>query len=290
MPISTLAVAALALSLGACLVPPAARVPAADVRQGEANASTQVDKETMVFLLIGQSNMVGKPVAEPEDEVEDARVRVLAYEDCPRLGRVYDHWYTAKPPLHICYGGLGPGDYFGKALAAAYPNATIALVPLAIPGVDIDFFVKGAVSKRRKEFRIPPDDHWSGAYDWVIERARLAQRSGTLRGIIFHQGESDTGSEEWIEKVKTMVANLRADLGAGDLPFVAGELLREGCCGQWHNPLVKRLAKVIGNSRVVSSQGLSGLDVAHFDLRSQRELGKRYAAAMIELLGPAPKQ
>lgn len=238
----------------------------------------------MIFLLIGQSNMVGAPSPQPEDETENPRVLVLAYEDCARLGRTYNQWYPAKPPLHGCNGGVGPGDYFGRALAKAYPDTTIRLVPLAINGVDIDFFVKGVVSKRRGEFSIPPDNHWSGAYDWVIERARLAQQVGTIRGIIFHQGESDTGNETWVGKVKKLVSDLRADLQLDQAPFVAGELLYSGCCGRWHNPLVAQLPEQIESSRVVSANGLSGMDAAHFDLAGQRELGARYGAAMLELL------
>lgn len=241
----------------------------------------------MLFLLIGQSNMAGAPSPQAEDAVEDPRVRVLAYEDCPKLGRTYNQWYPARPPLHGCNEGVGPGDSFGKALARAYPSASIGLVPLAISGVDIDFFIKGVVSKRRGEFRIPPDNHWSGAYEWALERARLAQESGSIAGIIFHQGESDTGNAPWVGKVKQLVTDLRADLSLGEAPFVAGELLHSGCCGKWHNALVQQLPQSITNSRVVSAEGLAGMDSAHFDLSGQRELGARYGAAMLELLQPA---
>ncbi len=245
--------------------------------------------DTMVFLLLGQSNMEGAPQPEAEDRIENPRVVVLAYDDCPSLGRTHDEWYVAEPPLHSCHGGVGPGDAFGKVLAEAYPNATIALVPLAINGADIDLFRKGVVSLRRREFRIPPDNHWSGAYDWLIERARLAQRVGAVRGILFHQGESDTGRTDWVAKVKGLVADLRSDLDLGEAPFVAGELLYSGCCGKRHNPLILQLPAEIGNTRIVSARGLSGQDTAHFDLASQRELGARYGAAMIELLRGAPR-
>jgi hypothetical protein len=228
--------------------------------------------------------MAGAPSPAAEDQVEDPRVQVLAYQDCPNLGRKYNQWYPARAPLHDCHGGVGPGDYFGKALAKAYPDATIGLVPLAISGVDIDFFMKGVVSKRRGEFRIPPDNHWSGAYEWCLERARLAARAGTIRGIIFHQGESDTGDATWVGKVDQLVTDLRADLALGEAPFVAGELLHSGCCGKWHNPLIQRLPQTIAGARVVSTVDLSGMDEAHFDLPGQRELGARYAAAMLELL------
>jgi carbohydrate esterase-like sialic acid-specific acetylesterase len=278
----------LALALPGCAKPPAASDAAAHSPASASSAATEPGapepSSAMVFLLIGQSNMAGAPKPVAEDQVEDPRVRVLAYQDCPNLGRQYNQWYTARPPLHDCYGGVGPGDYFGKALAKAYPEATIDLVPLAISGVDIDFFVKGVVSKRRGEFSIPPDNHWSGAYEWVLERARLAQRVGTIRGIIFHQGESDTGNAPWIDKVKQLVSDLRVDLQLGEVPFVAGELLESGCCGKWHNPLVQQLPQAIANTRVVSAAGLAGMDSAHFDLAGQRELGARYGAAMLELL------
>lgn len=288
------------LSIAACIVPPAretahgaAAAEPHDLGTASAGAARWAGpdggSETMVFLLMGQSNMEGAPKPAPEDETENPRVVVLAYDTCPNLGRTYDEWYVAKPPLHGCYAGVGPGDGFGKAMAAAYPNATIALVPLAVSGADIDLFRKGVVSTRRREFRIPPDNHWSGAYDWMIERARRAQRVGTIRGMVFHQGESDTGNAAWVAKVKGLVADLRADLGIGDAPFVAGELLYSGCCGRWHNPLVAQLSAQIPGTRVVSAEGLSGIDAAHFDLAGQREIGQRYATAMIALLhGPAP--
>ncbi|WP_437787599.1 sialate O-acetylesterase [Sorangium sp. So ce1097] len=200
------------------------------------------------------------------------------------LGRTYNQWYPAVPPLHVCYGGVGPGDYFGKALAEAYPTATIWLVPCAIAGVDIDFFRKGVRSSRRGEFQIPPDNHWNGAYEWVIERARLAQEKGPIRGIIFHQGESDSGGAEWVGKVAGMVSDLRTDLGLGEIPFIAGELLRSGCCGG-HNTLVNQLPGQIRNAFVVSSEGLGAMDQYHFNLAAQRTFGQRYGEKMIEALG-----
>jgi hypothetical protein len=241
------------------------------------------DPDFAVFLLIGQSNMEGQAAPEAQDIQEDPRVRVLAYEDCDRLGRTYNQWYTAYPPLHGCRAGVGPGDYFAREMAAAFPNVTVGLIPCAISGVDIDFFRKGVVSARRNEFRIPPDDHRSGAYEWVIERARLAQQSGVIRGVLFHQGEADTGDPAWVGKVQEMVSDLRTDLGLEAAPFVAGELLHGGCCSS-HNPLVNELPSQIPNAGVVSAAGLAGMDAAHFNLEGQRELGRRYAQKMQQLL------
>lgn len=242
------------------------------------------DDDNMVFLLIGQSNMEGVPKPEAQDKVENPRVHVLAYDNCSGIGRTYNQWYTASPPLHSCGAGVGPGDYFAKTLAEAYPTANIWLVPNAINGVDIDFFRKGVRSSRRGEFRIPPDDHWTGAYEWVIERARLGQEKGTIRGIIFHQGESDSGQAVWLDKVAGMVSDLRTDLGLGEVPFIAGELLYSGCC-RGHNTVVNQIPGRIPNSFVVSADGLAAMDQYHFDLAGQRTLGKRYGETMLDALG-----
>ena len=60
-----------------------------------------------------------------------------------------------------------------------------------------------------------------------------------------------------------------------------------GCCGKWHNALVQQLSRTITNTRVVSAEGLAGMDSAHFDLSGQRALGTRYGAAMLDLLKAA---
>lgn len=238
-----------------------------------------------LFLLIGQSNMEGAPKPAAEDLIENPRVRVLGFDTFG--DRRWNEWDTASPPLHRSWAGVGPGDSFGKAVAEAWPEATIGLVPCAISGVDIDFFLKGVTSSRRKEFQIPPDDQRAGAYDMVIERARLAQKDGVIRGILFHQGESDNGNPAWVSKVQKLVSDLRADLALdASVPFVAGELLHTGCCTA-HNPLIQRLPSEVPNAHVVSAAGLTELDDpwnAHFDLAAQRELGRRYAATFLQAL------
>jgi hypothetical protein len=231
--------------------------------------------------------MAGGATPDDADRVEDERVKVLGFDDCADTGRTYNEWDTASPPLHACWlKGIGPGDHFAKTLIEAIPEGdTIGLVPCGIPGVDIDFFRKGVISSRRSEFEIPPDDHWDTAYDWVIQRAQLArQDGGVIDGIIFHQGESDSGQQVWLDKVKGMVEDLRMDLDIGEVPFLAGEMLRGGAA-DGHNAIINQLPDVVPNAHVVSSEGLSGVDQFHFDAPGVRELGRRYGDSMIDALG-----
>lgn len=243
------------------------------------------DPDFHIYLLIGQSNMEGAPRPQAQDAAPDPRVKVLAYAYYPRLGRKYNEWSVAVPPLHSINLGVGPGDYFAKSLIASMPEGvTIGLVPCAIAGVDIDYFRKGVVSSRRSEFRIPPDNERPGAYEWVLERARIAQKYGVIKGILFHQGESDNGSVEWIGKVNGMVADLRSDLGIPDAPILIGELLRGGAC-EGHNQIIGQAVETIPKAFLVSSEGLKGIDQFHFNLEAQRELGRRYAEVMLRALG-----
>lgn len=247
------------------------------------------DPDFHLFLLLGQSNMAGAPPPEARDLVPNPRVQVLGYGDRATPARAYDAWSVAAPPLHGCDSGLGPGDTFGQEMAAAYPDDRIGLVPCAINGIDIDFYRKGVVSARRHEFPIPPDNRWAGAYDWVLTRAQLAQRSGVIRGLLFHQGESDSGDLAWPGKLRQIVDDLRCDLAIGDAPLVVGELLHGGLC-EGHNALVNELPRVIAHTSIASAEGLCGIDAYHFDAAAQRELGRRYAQRMLEALSRADKK
>jgi hypothetical protein len=228
-----------------------------------------------VFLLLGQSNMAGYPKAQDADKVKNDRIKVLGYDDCAATGRKQDEWDVAVPPLHECWNGaIGPGDYFSKTIIDKLPAGdTIGLVPCAISGEKIETFLKDGGTK----------------YDWIVQRAKLAQQAGgVIEGILFHQGESNNGDPSWPGKVNTLVTDLRNDLGLGEIPFLAGELAYDGGCAG-HNKLVNMLPDVVSNAYVVSADGLM-LDPAdtqwhlHFGHDSQVTFGMRYAETMTEAL------
>jgi hypothetical protein len=219
--------------------------------------------------------MAGWARATAADKVEDPRIQVLGFDGCAATGRVNNQWDVAAPPLHECGpGAIGPGDWFSKTLLQKLPpNDKIYLVPCALSGQAVSVFSKG-----------------TDKYTWMVNRVKAAQQmGGVLEGMLFHQGESDCGNSAWPGKVKQLVTDLRADLGAGDVPFLAGELAPDGDCSN-HNPLVNQLPSQITNAHVISAQGLH-IDPAdtqwhlHFGHDDTVELGKRYEAKMAELLG-----
>lgn len=92
-----------------------------------------------------------------------------------------------------------------------------------------------------------------------------------------------------------MVKDLRADLGAGEVPFVAGKLgeflqreSKDGKPSHWPlvNEQIAALPKSVPHSAAVESTGLQHKgDGVHFNSPSLGEFGQRYAAAMRRLQG-----
>ena len=125
----------------------------------------------------------------------------------------------------------------------------------------------------------------------MIDRCKLAQQSGVIKGVLFHQGESNAGDgDEWVDAVVGIVKDIKADLALGDdVPFIAGELRYEnenGCCFQL-NPFINKLPQKIKNCAVASASGIKARNPdkwkAHFDITGMREFGWRYAAAFLKL-------
>jgi len=247
---------------------------AAGASKGGSGGSAGGTAKFHVFLLLGQSNMAGYAKAQAQDKMLDERIKVLGFDDCSATGRKANQWDIAEPPLHECFAGaLGPADYFAKTLIQKLPAGdTIGLVPCALSGQAVEVFSKGGEK-----------------YDWVLQRAKNAKdMGGIIQGMLFHQGESNCGNPQWPMRVKKLVDDLKADLGLGDIPFLAGELPYESACGN-HNPLVNQLPGLIPTARVVSAQGLAlapgDTSRFHFSREAQVEFGKRYEAAMVTALG-----
>ena len=257
------------------------------------------DKNFYVFLCLGQSNMEGFPGIPEEDKVwTDPRFQVLAAVDFPELNRESGHWYPAVPPLCRPHCGLSPADYFGRTLATGLPGEfRVGVVNVAIGGCKIELFDKAnfqAYVATAPAWMKPWIAAYGGnPYQRLVELGKTAKQAGVIKGILLHQGESNTNDREWPAKVKALYENLLRDLDlkAEDVPLLAGELMgadQKGACASM-NEIIGQLPKVIPTAHVVSSLGCVGRpDHLHFTPEGYRELGQRYAATMLPLLGFKP--
>lgn len=239
--------------------------------------------------------MEGSAHYEAQDTLVNPRFQVLSAVDNKELGRVKGNWYPARAPLCRPNTGLTPADYFGRTMVENLPeNVRIGVVHVAVGGCRIELFQK---DKREAYVKTAPD--WMAgilkAYDndpygRLVEMAKIARKDGVIKGILLHQGESNTGEQDWPQKVKSVYESLLADLNlkAEEVPLLAGEVVNAdhgGVCASM-NPIIATLPQVIKNAAVVSFKGLScAADHLHFDAAGYRVLGRRYAEQMLKLMG-----
>lgn len=254
------------------------------------------DSNFYIFLCFGQSNMEGAAKFEAQDTTAvDQRFRLLEAVNCDNLNRTKGNWYTAVPPLTRCKTGLGPVDYFGRTLVASLPkNIKIGVINVAVGGCKIELFDK---ENYQSYTATAPDwmkgmlaEYEGNPYARIVEMAKIAQQSGVIKGILLHQGESNTGDKAWPEKVKGVYENLLKDLKleAKNTPLLAGEVVNAdqgGVCASM-NAIIATLPQTIPNAHVISSAGCpDGPDNLHFSAEGYRMLGKRYGEKMRSLLG-----
>jgi hypothetical protein len=254
------------------------------------------DKNFYIFLCFGQSNMEGNAKFEPQDTVGiDLRFKVMSTLDCPALQRTKGNWYAAIPPLCRCGTGLTPADYFGRTLLAKLPpKAKVGIINVAIGGCKIELFDK---DNYESYIATAPDwmknmvkDYNGDPYGRLVEMAKIAQKAGVIKGILLHQGESNTGDKDWPRKVKLVYDNLIKDLNLNPkkVPLLAGEVLnadQKGACASM-NAIIATLPQTIPNTYVISSAGCEGIaDHLHFNAAGYRELGRRYGEMMLSILG-----
>lgn len=260
---------------------------------GYANVQAQ-DPNFHIYLCLGQSNMEGPAAIEAQDKVPNERLKLLSAVDCPELDRKQGEWVDAVPPLCRCNTRLSPADYFGKTLVEYLPSdIKIGLVHVAVAGSKIEIFDKqeykayldSSAAERPWMIRMA-DEYGGNPYQRLVDMARIAQKDGVIKGILLHQGESNTGDEQWPEKVKKIYDDLLSDLNLApnSVPLLAGELVGEdqgGRCASM-NEIIATLPKVLPAARVISSKGLPAVpDKLHFSSQGIRDFGKRYAHTLL---------
>jgi len=222
--------------------------------------------------------MAGRGVVTPSDQVRPERVLMLN-----KAGA----WVPATDPIHFdkpAAVGVGLGRTFGLAVAAANPGVTVGLIPCAVGGSPIDAWLPGAFYEATK----------SHPWDDALRRAQLALSAGTLKGILWHQGESDAHAPlaaDYEKKLHALIARLRKELGAPAVPFLAGQMGKfpEAPWDEFRTRVDRahrELPQQITRTAFISAEGLTHKgDRVHFDADSYRTFGQRYAEAYLKMAG-----
>lgn len=235
------------------------------------------EKDFDVYLLIGQSNMAGRgEFLEPDTTTAIEGVWLL-----DSIGKPVE----AVPPINryssirkdIKLQGYAPGNEFSR-LVHLRTGRPVLIVANAKGGSAISQWMPG-------------DRH--GFLNEAIRRTRQAMEHGKLRGILWHQGETDVQkrTKDYAGKFNIMINALRDSLASPDVPVVVGQLGEWGWAPKediraFNDSVIPAICRKVKNCRYASSYRLhrryrDNERDPHFGREAQRELGRRYADAML---------
>ena len=259
------------------------------------------DPNFYIFLCFGQSNMEGAARPEAQDlKSAGPRFLLMPAVDDPQRNRKMGEWCEATPPLCRPNTGLTPADWFGRTLVTSLPeNIKVGVIHVAIGGIKIQGFLPDSIADYVKTapswMKGMLEAYENNPYERLITLAKKAQKDGVIKGVLMHQGESNTQDPKWAGMVQQVYDRMLGDLKLKpeEVPLFAGNIVQAdgkgvciGCKKQ-----IDELPQTIHTCQVISSDDCSnGPDRLHFDAAGYRELGCRYGEAVARFLGYEPKR
>ena len=229
-------------------------------------------QNTWVFILAGQSNMAGRGIVESKDTIPEKRLLSINKE-----GQLI----MAKEPLHFyepSLTGLDCGYSFGKTMIKNISDTiSILIVPTAIGGSSVSQWLGDSLYRNVK------------LYSNFIEKIAIAKQYGIIKGILWHQGESDANDTNiplYQERLSKLFIKFRTAVGNYDLPILLGELGSFSKNKEQFNVINKSIHDYSlqdNNTAVISTADLKDKgDSLHFNSKGQRIMGHRFAEAYLK--------
>jgi hypothetical protein len=239
----------------------------------ESKVAKMPDKSRVwVFIMAGQSNMAGRGIVEPKDTISSDRIFTI---------NLSGELILAKEPLHLyekTRTGLDCGLSFAKSIISAVPDSIcVLLIPTAIGGSSTSQWL-GDSSKRGVNLLTN-----------FKEKAKIGQKFGIVKGILWHQGEADANEKDvysYLKRLSSLFEKFRIIVGDERLPILLGELGRYSGNDYWLkvNEQIHLYSKSDKNSAVVFTGDLKEKgDKEHFNSQGQRIIGQRFADAYFGL-------
>jgi Ca2+-binding EF-hand superfamily protein len=195
-------------------------------------ASAQAPTQKMkVFILAGQSNMVGwGDNLKLPDALRVGNDRVLMFE--------HGKWQKLRPfkpatknqeRFGMTQFSYGPEIAFANEMAKAWPRETIGIVKLAVGGTSI---LTWKPNWSREDANRVGQGRVGSLYKRLMAKVKQAEKSRDIEfaGLLWLQGGGDMKNvavaKEYLDNLKSFVGAVRTDLDVADLPFFCGSIRR----------------------------------------------------------------
>ena len=221
--------------------------------------------------MVGQSNMAGRGNLDEVEPIKNDNLYML------RMGRWQRHSEPVNPDRPVTKGEFHSGVGLASSFADDYSKhfgKKAGLIPCADGGTRLDQWEPGSL-----------------LFDHAVFQAKLAQRSSTIAGVLWHQGESDCDPmlyPTYQPRFEAIMNAFRKELDLYDVPFVLGKLgdflaecdhPRIKHLENYHfvNDALEKIAETNPMTALVSAEGLTAnADQLHFNAKSLYEFGIRY--------------
>ncbi|NDP20055.1 MAG: sialate O-acetylesterase [Paludibacter sp.] len=237
-------------------------------------------KNVWIFIMAGQSNMAGRGFVEPMDTVTNQRILSI---------NTKSEIILAKEPLNLYESqmkGLDCGVSFACELLKFIPDSvSILLIPTAVGGSSIDQWIGDSLHRKvnlRSNFR---------------QKVELAKNFGEIKGLLWHQGESDAKQllvRTYAKKLKGLFSDFRKTINDKKLPILTGEIGTFTPDSTFQNAINKAIvsnAKKDKHTFLIQTRDFTDKgDKLHFDSKSQRIMGERFAQKYLEIIKLKIKQ
>ena len=237
--------------------------------------STLQAKE-LVFILAGQSNMVGQGVAAE---------LAPAYRRVPANVEYYYNGY--KTPLNR-FKHFGPEIGFAHEISRSFPNTKIKLIKFAVGGTSL--FAWDPIWNPSKASSTG-NASAGPLFKKLIKTVNIQfnGKDAKLAGILWMQGETDAkylpAAKQYAGNLNRFVNALRAKLHAPNALFIMGSVNPPLALFP-STPIVQKAQQVsasrIRNLRLIKTDDLGKRnDHVHYNTSGQIELGRRFARAYL---------
>lgn len=238
--------------------------------------TSNLQAKELVFILAGQSNMVGQGLA---------KELAPSYRRAPRNVEFYYNGY--KAPINR-FKHFGPEIGFAHEISRQFPHDTIKLIKFAVGGTSLfawDPTWNAAKAHSTRNASAGP------LFKKLIKTVNIQfnGKDSKLAGILWMQGETDAkyliAAKQYAGNLNRFVNALRSKLNSPNALFIMGSVnpplnLFPSA------PIVQQAQKVsasrIRNLRLIKTDDLAKRnDHLHYNTAGQLELGKRFARAFL---------
>ncbi|MFP4027352.1 MAG: sialate O-acetylesterase [Candidatus Brocadiia bacterium] len=232
---------------------------------------------TTIFLLAGQSNMVG--AGDPDLLPENLKVP-------PADTQLFENdvFQETFPADHF-----GPEVGFAHEFRSRKDSEPLILCKIARGGANLACDWNPDITEPG-----PEDEYRGPMYPRLLEALQSVRSSvpeAKLGGMIWMQGERDSVfasmAEAYAENLRPFIARIREDTGVPDLPFILAQIcprMINGVDGEfahrWRDIVRRAQARVARDTDctgLVATHDLPEDDHLHYNTAGQIELGRRFA-------------